>query len=87
MDPHAGAINLTDPGSQALADYFDYGYSIPVGSSESITLNGLTPGTNYVATIFSYAWDDPYHGSSTALGDVQHGRRPVDRSAGPIRPR
>jgi len=56
--PAEGFVNLVDPGSQALADYFDYGYSIPVGSAESITLNGLTPGTNYVATIFSYAWDD-----------------------------
>jgi len=44
--------------STNLAVNFDYGYSIPPGSSESITLYGLTPGTNYVATIFSYAWDD-----------------------------
>ena len=57
--PASGIVNLTDPGSQALANYFDYGYSIPAGSSESITLNGLTPGTKYVATIFSYAWDAP----------------------------
>lgn len=57
--PASGTINLMDPGSQALANDFDYGYSIPPGSSESITLYGLTPGTNYVATIFSYAWDDP----------------------------
>lgn len=56
--PAEGLVNLADPGSQALADYFDYGFSIPVGSAESITLNGLTPGTNYVATVFSYAWDD-----------------------------
>jgi len=50
--------NITGDSAQ-LANNFDYGYSIPVGSSESITLNGLTPGTEYVATIFSYAWDDP----------------------------
>lgn len=56
--PAEGAIYINDPGSQALADFFDYGYSIPVGSYESIKLFGLTPGTDYVATIFSYAWDD-----------------------------
>jgi hypothetical protein len=57
--PASSIVNLTDPGSQALADFFDYGFSIPVGSAETITLNGLTPGTNYVATVFSYGWDDP----------------------------
>jgi len=45
--------------SANLAVNFDYGYSIPAGNTESIKLFGLTPGTTYVATIFSYAWDDP----------------------------
>ncbi len=73
--PAEGFVNLADPGSQALADYFDYGYSIPPGGAESITLNGLTPGTNYVATIFSYAWDDPtvdsldYRWATFSMGD------------------
>jgi hypothetical protein len=61
--------------STNLAVNFDYGYSIPPGSSESITLYGLTPGTNYVATIFSYAWDDPtvdsldYRWATFSMGD------------------
>jgi len=55
--PAGGGATVTGD-STNLAVNFDYGYSIPVGSAESITLNGLTPGTNYVATIFSYAWDD-----------------------------
>jgi hypothetical protein len=55
--PAGGGATVTGD-STNLAVNFDYGYSIPVGSAESITLNGLTPGTNYVATVFSYAWDD-----------------------------
>ena len=54
---HDNLVNVTGD-SATLANDFDYGYSIPVGSAETINLNGLTPGTNYVATIFSYAWDD-----------------------------
>ncbi|MCX6923302.1 MAG: immunoglobulin domain-containing protein, partial [Verrucomicrobia bacterium] len=55
--PAGGGATVTGD-STNLAMNFDYGYAIPAGNSESITLNGLTPGTNYVATIFSYAWDD-----------------------------
>jgi hypothetical protein len=55
--PAGGGATVTGD-STNLAVNFDYGYSIPVGSPESITLNGLTPGTNYVATVFSYGWDD-----------------------------
>jgi hypothetical protein len=54
----AGGGALVTGDSTNLAVNFDYGYSIPVGSPESITMNGLTPGTIYVATVFSYAWDD-----------------------------
>jgi hypothetical protein len=55
----ANDARLTVTGDSAsLANNFDYGFAIPVGSAESITLNGLTPGTNYVATVFSYGWDD-----------------------------
>jgi len=55
----AGGGATVSGDSANLAVNFDYGQSIPVGSYQSITINGLTPGISYVATIFSYAWDDP----------------------------
>ncbi len=42
-----------------MAAAFVYGGNVPAGSFESITVSGLTPGTNYVITVYSVAWDDP----------------------------
>lgn len=52
------ANNITG-GSRTLANDFVYGGTVPAGSYQSITLLGLTPGTEYVATIYSVGFDDP----------------------------
>ena len=62
---------------------FDYGFSIPAGTAESLKLFGLTPGTTYVATIFSYGWDDAHPGR--ALGHVRMGNDRLTRPTKPIR--
>jgi len=50
------AVDATSTG-YPLAQDFVYGGSLPVGNSESITITGLTPGTKYVATIYSTAFE------------------------------
>lgn len=50
--------NVADS-SHGLANDFVYGGNIPAGQFESITLTDLTPGTQYVATLYSTAWDAP----------------------------
>ena len=52
------ANNITG-GSRILANDFVYGGTVPAGSFEIITIKGLTPGTNYVATIYSCGFDSP----------------------------
>jgi hypothetical protein len=53
------ANNVTG-GSAALAKDFIYsGANVNSGEFESITLKGLTPGTEYVATIYSVGFDGP----------------------------
>lgn len=51
--------NNVTGGSRLLANDFLYGGTVPQGSYESITLQGLTPGKEYIATIYSMAWEDP----------------------------
>jgi hypothetical protein len=51
---------ITGSGSAVLARDFIYsGDNVNSGEHESITIKGLTPGTEYVATIYSCGWDDP----------------------------
>jgi hypothetical protein len=40
-----------------LADFFYYGATATNGNFETLTLSGLTPGTEYEATMFYRAWD------------------------------
>ena len=49
----------TGTGSATLARDFVYGGTMPTNSYQSITLLGLTPGTEYVATVYSVAFDSP----------------------------
>lgn len=53
--------NLTAAGggSAVLAADFLYGGDVPAGSFQTITLQGLTPGTEYVVTIYSVGWEGP----------------------------
>jgi hypothetical protein len=55
---NADANNIPG-GSAALAKDFVYGGTVPAGSFQSITLNGLTPGTAYLTTIYSVGFDGP----------------------------
>ncbi|MGA2656949.1 MAG: immunoglobulin domain-containing protein [Verrucomicrobiota bacterium] len=50
------AVDQTSTG-WGIAQNFDYGGTLPVGDYEAITILGLTPGSQYVATIYSTAWD------------------------------
>ncbi|PYI82525.1 MAG: hypothetical protein DME26_17350, partial [Verrucomicrobia bacterium] len=57
--PVGDVFNFVTGDSATLAAAFVYGGNVPAGSFESITVSGLTPGTNYVMTVYSVAWDDP----------------------------
>jgi len=57
-----------------LATDFLYGGTVPAGSFETITLQGLVPGRQYLASIYSVGWDDAsfdlrWVTFSTASGD------------------
>lgn len=54
------AIFPDGSGSKSLANDFIYsGASVTAGSYQSIKLDGLTPGREYVATIYSVGFDNP----------------------------
>ena len=56
-DTRAGYITGASAG---LAANFNYGPStVPAGSYESINLTNLLPGTNYIFTVYSRAWEAP----------------------------
>lgn len=44
-------------GGAVLGRDFLYSSAVPAGSYESITLNGLSPGTEYLLTLFSVGWE------------------------------
>ena len=62
----ANNITTVGDGSSSLATDFVYGGNVPAGLFQSITMQGLTPGTEYVATVYSMAWEDPATGSRWA---------------------
>lgn len=51
--------NAVTGNSTVLARDFVYGGNVPAGNYQSITLQGLTPSTEYVATIYSVGFDSP----------------------------
>ncbi|HTG44860.1 MAG TPA: immunoglobulin domain-containing protein, partial [Verrucomicrobiae bacterium] len=62
---HLGNVFNNDPnnitgGSAGLAKDFIYsGANVVSGDYETLTIKGLTPGTEYVATIYSAGWEGP----------------------------
>jgi Immunoglobulin I-set domain/Protein of unknown function (DUF642) len=53
------ANNITGDSAALAKDFIYSGANVSAGSFETITIEGLTPGTNYVATIYSCGFDDP----------------------------
>ena len=66
----ANNFDFTGTGSETLANDFVYGGNVPAGSFQSITLTNLTPGVDYVLTIYSVAFDDPSLGLRWATFSV-----------------
>ena len=57
--PVGDTFTLVGDNSATMAAAFVYGGNVPAGSFQSITVTNLTPGTEYVMTIYSVAWEDP----------------------------
>lgn len=55
---NADPNNITGS-SRTMATDFIYGGNVPAGNFQSINLAGLTPGTEYVLTIYSAGWEAP----------------------------
>jgi hypothetical protein len=53
------ANNITGSSAGLAKDFCYSGANVTAGSFETLTINGLTPGTEYVATIYTCGWDDP----------------------------
>ncbi len=58
----ANSVTTNGGGGAALATRFIYG-----GNPESITIGGLVPGAEYVATFYSVGWDTPEYGRSATF--------------------
>jgi hypothetical protein len=77
------ANNLTGAGdgSSVMATDFVYGGNVPGGQFQSITLLGLTPGMEYVVTVYSMAWDDPAEGTRWATFSMEDDCLTVNQDA------
>jgi len=67
------ALTYNFDGSSTMATDFIYGGpggNVPADSYQTIALEGLTPGTEYVLTIYSVGWEDPSVGSRWATFSV-----------------
>lgn len=51
--------NNVTGGSRTLANDFVYGGTVPAGEYQSIRMEGLTPGVEYVASVYSVGWEAP----------------------------
>ncbi len=56
---YGGDVNNITGGSAAVARDFVYGGTVPAGNFQAISLTGLTPGSEYVLTLFSAGWEAP----------------------------
>lgn len=74
-----GDGNNVTGSSRALANDFLYGGTVPAGSYQSISLAGLTPGTDYVLTIFTVGWEPPTSASRWATFSMGEDRLTVNQ--------
>ncbi|HEY5913299.1 MAG TPA: immunoglobulin domain-containing protein [Verrucomicrobiae bacterium] len=75
---HDSSIMVFD-NSAIMASDFVYGGNVPAGLFQSITLQGLTPGTEYLITVYSVAWEDPNVGSRWAIFNVGDDYRTINQ--------
>jgi hypothetical protein len=66
-NPLGGDANNVTGGSRQLANDFVWGNS--GNDVESITINGLTVGTEYIATIYSVAWETGTRAATFSVGE------------------
>jgi hypothetical protein len=75
-----GDVNNITGGSAALAKDFVYsGANVVSGDYESLTIRGLTPGTEYVATVYSAGWEAPNTISRWATFDIGGDRLTINQ--------
>ena len=55
----ANSLTGAGDGSSVIATDFVYGGNVPAGQYQSIKVMGLTPGMEYVMTIYSVGWENP----------------------------
>jgi hypothetical protein len=75
----ANTVTFSGGGSAALATDFVYGGNVAANVFQSITLSDLTPGTNYVITIYSVGWENPDVGSRWGTLNVGNDYRTVNQ--------
>ncbi|MBX3745905.1 MAG: immunoglobulin domain-containing protein [Verrucomicrobiae bacterium] len=51
--------NNVTGGSRTLANDFVYGGTVPAGEFQSVRLEGLTPGVEYVFAVYTVGWEAP----------------------------
>ncbi|HWQ92727.1 MAG TPA: immunoglobulin domain-containing protein [Clostridia bacterium] len=65
--------------SMVLASDFVYGGNVPAGLFQSIALEGLTPGTEYVLTVYSVGWENPNEGNRWATFSMGSDYRTINQ--------
>lgn len=65
-----GDGNNVTGGARTLANDFVYGGTVPAGEYQSIRLEGLTPGVEYVFSTYSVGWEAPSPSIRWVTGSV-----------------
>ena len=73
------AFTTVGDNSATLAAAFVYGGNVPAGLYQSITMQGLTPGIEYITTLYSVAWENPAVGSRWAIFSMGEDRITVNQ--------
>lgn len=73
------ANNITGGSSTLARDFIYSGANVDSGDYQSITITNLTPGAEYVATIYSAGWEDPTTSARWATFSVGDDRLTVNQ--------